>query len=83
MAHATVARVTSPDVLSAALSLFIERIFSQPEISLASCTQLDEGGYECGDPAVLQMLPDGDEACCGKHLRQKHLREALAEVRRG
>lgn len=50
------------------------------ERQLPNCTHLDQEGYECGDPAIVQVLPDGDEADCAKHLRVKLLREALAEV---
>jgi hypothetical protein len=37
---------------------------------LPNCTHLDQGGYQCGDPAIVQFLPNGDEAYCGKHLRE-------------
>lgn len=55
----------------------------QVENQLPNCTHLDEGGYECGDPAIVQFLPDGDEGDCPKHLRLRELRAALAEVSRG
>ena len=56
---------------------------SQPALPVLGCTHIDEGGYECADPAVIQFLPDGDEAACSKHLRLKQLKAALEEVGRG
>lgn len=50
------------------------------ERQLPNCTHLDQGGYECGDPGIFQLLPDGDQADCAKHLRLRQLRAALAEV---
>lgn len=71
MAHATLPSLPPPP-------------FPQTQLlQLSTCTHADRDGYECGDPAVVQMLPDGDEACCAKHLRLRQLRAALAEVSRG
>jgi hypothetical protein len=45
-------------VTEAALSRFVE----------LTCTFLDQGDYECGAKAAVQLLPDGEEARCLKHL---------------
>ena len=83
MAHANLTLVLPrlfPQVLSRALHFEVNRL--SPRVL---CTTLDREGYPCGDPAVLQYLPDGDEADCAKCLRRRQLKEALRslEVSRG
>lgn len=82
MAHATVSPLTHPSfpqVFTQALTSEINRV------SQLFCTHVDVEGCECGDPAVVQFLPDGDQADCGKHLRLRQLKAALRslEVSRG
>ena len=36
----------------------------------AYCTYVNQEGYECGRVAVLQLLPDGDQARCLGHIKQ-------------
>ena len=91
MSHETLpvlAHPEFPQVVTGTIERYLARVdqilpqvHPSPELSL--CTHFDEDDYECGDPAVIQFLPDGDEGDCAKHLRRRQLREALAEVSRG
>jgi hypothetical protein len=46
---------------------FAGRIAAEP---VTSCNVLNGEGCECGEPAILQVLPDGDDALCAAHFRK-------------
>jgi len=79
MAHANLPLLTHPSfpqVLTQALHFEVTRV-CRP-----FCTHVDLEGCECGDPAIIQFLPDGDEADCSKHLRMRQLKGSFGEVSR-
>jgi hypothetical protein len=54
-----------PQVFAQAIHFEVTQLFHP-----CLCTHVDLGGYECAGEAVIQFLPDGDEAACTKHLRE-------------
>jgi hypothetical protein len=38
------------------------------EVNSVACSFVNREGRECGEEAAVQLLPDGDEARCVRHL---------------
>lgn len=72
----------SPQQSSPALPLepLLYRSAREQLRNAVNCTYPNDEGDECGDPAVIQVLPIGDDALCARHLRKAKLSQSLAAI---